>query len=551
MPVCTEDSTPSSNKKSNRVIGVFQDVTRQRRAEMESQHKSTWVRQVGHEIRNPLAATWTMVNLLLEMDISPEIRDMLETIRTSNDTLLSLINSILGKLFFTMRNPLVGWSGVSKFNPISFGEQPPTDLSKLEAGEMNLESIPFDLRAQIEDSLDLMAPQAHKKRLRVGGLVEEDVPRLLKGDALRLRQIVINLFTNSVKFTKTGSVVVHVQLDDSASPAPAETSEGEERVSLKFMVVDTGIGIAADNIPKLFREFAQAESNTSRMYGGTGLGLSIVRRLVHMMHGEVGITSVPNKGSTFWFTATFSLPNIDDLERGSLSELVAPPSLSLSSSWIIILSEWDGMRNIVANALKSIGGTVTQSADIIGKVEELKIKSEHPAAVPDLIVLDVWDEKYASLIPDLAEFVPLVIVAPREKRDTLKELFVPGKVTMVPDPVKMRRIQEDAVALVRVTKEGVPAAGHYAPPMSLARAKKEVPMNMQKDEPVFKVMLVEDNPINQKAVSKLLQNILGSPPIVANDGQMCLDLLEETYKDPAVGLPDLIFMDVCMPVMDG
>ncbi|KAJ3047313.1 hypothetical protein HK097_011648, partial [Rhizophlyctis rosea] len=510
-----------TGKKCKRIIGVFQDVTRQHHAEMESKHKTTWVRQVGHEIRNPLAATWTMVNLLLEMDLNAEQRDLLETIRTSNDTLLSLINSIL-------------------------------DLSKLEAGEMRLEAIPFSLRTQIEDVLDLMAPQANKKGLRVGGFVDEDVGVILKGDPLRLRQIIINLFTNSVKFTKAGSVFLYVRREEKLEVEAGMRGGDGAKVGLRFEVRDTGIGIAAENIPKLFKEFAQAESNTSRMYGGTGLGLSIVRRLVNLMGGDVGIESEVGKGSVFSFTAQFGIPTLDEVQRPSLEDLRAPPAGwgDLNKAEILILSEWEGMRKVLTGAVTEGSGTAIIRSDIPKALEEFTLS---PSQKPVITILDLWDTQHTSLIPAFATISPLFIVAPRERRDALRGFFVPGKVVFVPDPVKPRRLVEDLGKVVSSRGGGV--VGTFGRGVTIQRKpfKNEEPLNsvgQSKGREKLRVMLVEDNPINQKAVSRQLQGIIGDVPLLANDGQMCLDMLEAMRNEEG-GLPHIIFMDVCMPVLDG
>ncbi|KAJ3035805.1 hypothetical protein HDV00_003386 [Rhizophlyctis rosea] len=465
-------------KTCKRVIGVFQDVTRERSAEMESKHKTTWVRQVGHEIRNPLAATWTMVNLLLELDVTPEQRDLLETIKTSNDTLLSLINSIL-------------------------------DLSKLEAGEMHLESIPFSLRTQIEDVLDLMAPQANKKGLRVGGCVEDDVVTVIKGDPLRLRQIIINLFTNSVKFTKTGSVFLTVKREESLEREPKlDGGKGsrEGKVGLRFEVKDTGIGIAKENIPKLFKEFAQAESNTSRMYGGTGLGLSIVRRLVNLMNGDVGITSVLGEGSCFSFTAQFGIPTLDDIQRPSLEDLQymamgGGMGTELKGCKVLILTEWEGMRKVLERAVKEGGGDVIIRSDIEkGVLEFTPPTTNFPP--PDAVVIDLWSPNHTHLItPATTIGSPLFLVAPRERRDSLRTHFAPDKVYFVPDPVKPRRFVEDLGKVFGAKQMGGGAGEGAVTGITIGRTvlrrgktKVEEPLNKDAGlggKETLRVMLVE------------------------------------------------------------
>ncbi|TPX65131.1 hypothetical protein SpCBS45565_g05381 [Spizellomyces sp. 'palustris'] len=496
-----KDHTPK------RVIGVFQDISLQKQAEIASQHKSSWVRQVGHEIRNPLAATFTMINLLLEMDMSAEQLDLLQTIRTSNDNLLSLINSIL-------------------------------DLAKLEAGEMHLETIPFNLATQVEDVLDLMAPQAHKKGLRVGGCVDPTIHPLVKGDPLRLRQVIINLFTNAVKFTQKGSVFLRVERD--AEYTSSLTTDGHGQVALRFLLTDTGIGISKENQGKLFKEFAQAEASTSRHYGGTGLGLSIVRQLVNMMNGDVGIISETGKGSTFYFTAVFLA---DRMGFDDGPPLVPP--LRIDNKRILILSAWDRTHEVVHAAVKAIGGIPVDTVHFPTAIQLVE-QGGFAAAILDV---DLEQKENDEAFNRISGKVPVVIVVSREKMETIRHRLIPEKVIAVTDPIKTRRLQDELSHML--LHLGPAPVGQETARRS--KAQKTTP-NVQLLQPngqqwKSRIMLVEDNLINQKAVAKLLSRITGEVPLVAHDGQMCLDMLAECYRKG--NLMDIIFMDVCMPVMDG
>lgn len=469
------------------MVEVIIDITERKRVEDElrtakelaedaARVKADFLANMSHEIRTPLNAVIGMTGLLLDAGLSPDHRDYVETIRSSGDTLLSIINDIL-------------------------------DFSKIESGKMDLESQPFDLRSCIEESLDLNAGRASEKGLNLACMVEEPVPQTVIGDPTRLRQILVNLVSNAVKFTDKGEVLVFV------TSSPREGSAHE----LHFEVKDTGIGISEEHMSRLFRSFSQIDASTSRKYGGTGLGLAISKRLVELLGGEIRVESEAKKGSTFHFTI--------------LAETVCSPLPAYRQRDQPILAE---KKVLVVDGNETNLEIIKQATRLWSMRPKIASTSEEALDLAryldfDVAILGTGEPglnplSMAAEIEEFQDSLPLIALTSFGQKTLDNTNRFARHLTKPVKPAQLYQALMDVFDRKKVPLEAVPSS--------------DVDCQCS-----LRILLAEDNAINQKVALRMLKRIGYRADLAAN-GQEVLQALER--------LPyDVILMDVQMPEMDG